>query len=49
MAHRCVCGVWISGKMTMCSECLSIQQAAEALIKLKYGKKHICCKQVRFC
>ena len=46
MACRCVCGVWISGKMTMCGQCLSIQQAAEALIMLKYGKKR---KRVTFC
>ena len=48
MARRCVCGIWISGKMTRCNQCLSIQQAAEALIMLKYGKKRIKCKRVTF-
>ena len=46
MAKRCSCGFWISGKMTMCSQCLSIKHAAEALIMLKYGKKR---KRVTFC
>ena len=49
MARRCICGIWISGKMTICSQCLNIQQAAEALIMLKYGKKHRKCKKVKFC
>ena len=49
MAKRCSCGIWISGKMTICGQCLNIQQAAEALIILKYGKKRRKCKRVTFC
>ena len=48
MAHRCACGVWISGKMNVCGQCTRMRQAAQALIFLKYGKQNRYLKKVTF-